>query len=165
MGSYQGLTSMNETTFRYSTKRLRVRAGLFVLILGLIIFVLGAAPGLYGLDRSPVTGFVQLAVAMVGLALICLGGYLTLNALWNGMERTIAADIGLRLVSTGYVIAVSSGMADVLGFGSHPAPKIPYFGPWQAMGVMVGEAVIALGFLLMIPPAHPPAPEEFEEES
>jgi hypothetical protein len=106
---------------------------------------------LFNLDRSPVTGFVQIAVFLVGLAIICIGGYFTLNALWNGSEKTIAADVGLRLVATGYVIAVASGMADVFGFGTHPFPKIPYFGPLQALGVMVGEAVIALGFFMLIP--------------
>jgi hypothetical protein len=134
-----------------SSRRLRIRIGLSTVILGLLIFVLGADPGLFGLDRSPVTGFVQIAVFLVGLALICLGGYITLNTLWNGTQKSIGADIGLRLVSTGYVISVASGMADVFGFGSHPFPKIPYFGPWQATGVMVGEAMIALGFLLLIP--------------
>ena len=118
---------------------------------------MGAEPVLFGLDRSPVLGFVQIAVFLIGLAMICLGGYLTLNALWIGKQRTIAADFGLRLVSTGYVIAVFSGMADVFGFGNHPFPKVPYFGPWQAFGVMVGELIIVVGFLLLIPyPRHKP---------
>jgi len=33
-------------------------------------------------------------------------------------------------------------------------PKIPFFGPWQARGVMLGEVIIAIGFLLMIPYAR-----------
>jgi len=130
---------------------LRIRLGLLVTLIGLLVFLLGVDPGLFRLDRSPVTGFVQIAVFLVGLAIICVGGYFTLNALWNGLEKTIAADVGLRLVATGYVIAVASGMADVFGFGTHPFPKIPYFGPLQALGVMVGEAVIALGFFMLIP--------------
>ena len=108
-------------------------------------------PGIFGLDRSPVTGFVQIAVFLIGLALMCIGGYFGLNALWNGEEKTISADIGLRLVATGYVVAVASGMADIFGFGNHPFPNIPYFGPWQAVGVMIGEATIALGFILLVP--------------
>ena len=142
---------MENTQPRNGSKRWRIRIGLSTVIFGLLIFVLGANPGVFGLDRSPVTGFVQIAVFLVGLALICLGGYLTLNALWNGTQKTIAADIGLRLVSTGYVISVASGMADIFGFGSQTLPEIPYFGPWQAIGVMIGEALIALGFLLLIP--------------
>ena len=78
-----------------------------------------------------------------GLGLICLGGYLGLLALWKGQPRTIVADIGLRLVSTGYVIAVFAGMADVFGMGSQPLPGVPYFGPWQATGVLIGEVLIA----------------------
>ena len=142
---------MNESFFRKSTRNLRVRVGLTVVILGLLIFILGADPALFNLDRSPIVGFVQIAVFLVGLAMICLGGYMVLNMLWNGKEKTIAADIGFRLVSTGYVVAVTSGMADVFGFGNQPFPAIPYFGPWQATGVMIGELLIAIGFFLLIP--------------
>jgi len=55
------------------------------------------------------------------------------------------------MVTTGYLISVFSGMADVFGFGSQLRPQVPYFGPWQAAGVQVGELVIAIGFLLLIP--------------
>ncbi len=141
--------------------RRRLRLGLMVSVFGFLVFVLGADPGVYGLDRSPPVGFVQIAVFLVGLAIICVGGYITLMSFWRGRELSIAADIGLRLVSTGYVIAVASGMADIFGFGTQPLPGVPYFGAWQETGVLVGEAVIGLGFLLMIPfPARrePPAP-------
>jgi hypothetical protein len=96
-------------------------------------------------------GFVQIAVFLAGLGAICVGGYVGLLALWKGRARSILADIGLRLVSTGYVIAVFAGMADVFGMGSQPLPGIPYFGPWQATGVVIGEVLIAIGFLLVIP--------------
>jgi hypothetical protein len=142
---------MNHINSHNGLNRLPIRMGLSLVILGLLIFVLGADPALFGLDRSPVTGFVQISVLLIGLAFICLGGYITLNSLWNGSQRSIGADIGLRLVATGYVISVACGMADIFGFGSHPFPKIPYFGPLQATGVMIGEAVIAFGFLLLIP--------------
>jgi hypothetical protein len=134
-----------------AARRFKIRLGLISTLVGMLVYLIGADPGLFALDRSPVTGFVQIAVFLVGLALICLGGYLSLDALWNGIEKSILADIGLRLVSTGYVIAVASGMADIFGFGNQPLPQIPYFGPWQAIGVIIGEAVIAVGFLLQIP--------------
>jgi hypothetical protein len=130
----------------------RIGIGMLAVILGLLVFILGIAPGVFGLDRSQVTGFVQISVFLVGLAMICLGGYVTLNALWNGRSKTISADIGYRLVATGYVISVASGMADVFGFGSHILPEhIPYFGPIQAIGVMIGQVAIAVGFVLLIP--------------
>jgi len=115
--------------------------------------MLGGNPALFGLDRSPVVGFVQISVFLIGLAMICMGGYITLNTLWSGREKSIAADIGFRLVSTGYVISFTAGMADIFGLGNQPFPEIPYYGPWQAAGVVIGEVIIALGFLLLVP--HP----------
>lgn len=129
----------------------RIRFGLGATILGFIIFLIGAEPNLFGLDRSPVIGFVQIAVFLVGLGFICLGGYVALSALWNGGQKPIIADIGQRLVATGYMIAVGSGMADLFGFGSQQYPLVPRFGGWQAMGVLAGQTVIAVGFLLLIP--------------
>jgi hypothetical protein len=142
---------MNEPGTRRSFPKARIRFGLIITIMGLVIFVMGVDPGVIGLNRSPVLGFIQIAVFLVCLAFICLGGYITLNALWNGREKTIAADFGFRLVATGYVVCVTSGMADVFGLGNQPFPQIPYFGPWQALGVIIGELVITLGFLLLIP--------------
>ena len=71
--------------------------------------------------------------------------------MWGKGQRSILADIGLRLVGTGYVIAVFTGMADIFGLGSQPLPNVPYFGPWQAVGVLIGQVVIALGLLMTIP--------------
>ncbi len=131
--------------------RTRVRVGLGLTLSGLIVFLIGARPGMFGLDRSPVIGFVQIAVFLVGLAIICIGGYICLASLWRERPTSIAADIGLRLVATGYVISVFAGMADIFGLGSQSLPKLPYFGEWQATGVEIGQGFIALGFFLLIP--------------
>ena len=129
----------------------RIRFCLVTVSLGLFVFVVGVKPGWFGWDRSPVVGFVQIAVFLIGLALICIGGYVGLVALWGKEQRSIIADIGMRLIGTGYVIAVFTGMADVFGMGSQPLPNVPYFGPWQSGGVLTGQIVIAIGFLMMIP--------------
>ncbi|HVN54043.1 MAG TPA: hypothetical protein VMT46_06905 [Anaerolineaceae bacterium] len=130
----------------------RIRLGLLLALVGFLVFLLGARPSLFNLDRSPVVGFVQLAVLLVGLALICLGGYIAIIALWRVPVRSIAADIGARMVATGYLICVFTGMADIFGFGSQRLPhQVPYFGPLQALGVQIGELVIAIGFLMMMP--------------
>jgi hypothetical protein len=129
----------------------RLRVGLAITLIGLWVFTVGAKPNWYGWDRSPVVGFVQISVFLVGLGLICSGGLVGVLGLWNGSPRTILADIGLRLVGTGFVISVFSGMADVFGMGSQPLPGVPYFGPWQATGVLIGQVIIALGFLMMMP--------------
>jgi hypothetical protein len=143
---------MTEIKSNNGNGRRKTRFGLILTLVGFFIFTLGAAPEFYGLDRSPVIGFVQIAVFLTGLGIICIGGYLSISSLWNGHQRTIAADIGLRLVATGYVISVISGMADVFGMGNQPWPEIPYFGFWQSTGVIIGQLIIAFGFLLMIPP-------------
>jgi hypothetical protein len=130
---------------------LRARFSLIIVCIGLFVFVVGAKPNWFGWDRSPVVGFIQIAVFLVGLALICIGGYVGLVAMWGREQRSIIADIGLRLVGTGYVIAVFTGMADIFGLGSQPLPMVPYFGPWQAVGVLIGQAIIALGLFMTIP--------------
>ncbi len=139
--------------------RNRTKSGLWVLFIGFLLFLIGIRPAMFGLDRSPVIGFVQIAVFLIGLAVMCGGGYLVLNALWNGREKSILADIGFRLVATGYLIAAMSGMADVFGIGSHRFPKVPYFGAVQATGVISGQLLIVLGFLMTIPlPYRHPKP-------
>jgi hypothetical protein len=130
---------------------LRIRFSLITVSLGMLIFAIGAKPNWFGWERTPIVGFIQIIVFLVGLALICLGGYVGLSALWGKEQRSIIADIGIRLVATGYVISVFAGMADVFGMGTQAVPKTPYFGPWQAGGVLIGQFVIAIGFLMVIP--------------
>jgi hypothetical protein len=129
----------------------RLRTGVVTILIGLFIFTVGAKPTWFGWDRSSVVGFVQISVFLIGLAFICIGGYVGVGALWKGMPRTIIADIGLRLISTGFVIAAFSGMADVFGMGSQPLPAVPYFGQLQATGVVIGQILIGIGFLIFIP--------------
>jgi len=130
----------------------RIRFGIILTLLGFIIFLLGIRPGFFQMDRSPVIGFVQISVTLIGLAIICIGGYTSIRGLWKGRKPNLAADIGSRLMSTGYVIAVFAALADILGFGSHPYPQsIPYFGEWQAFGVEIAEVIIAIGLFMMIP--------------
>lgn len=131
--------------------RIRIRIGLITTLGGMIFFLVGAQPAIFGLDRSPVVGFIQIAVMLVGLAVICIGGYVAVRSLWRKTGLSIGADIGMRLISTGYVVALFSGMADVFGIGSHPLSLIPFFGVWQARGMEIGSALIAIGFIMMFP--------------
>jgi len=127
----------------------KIRIGLGLAVVGYLLFLLGARPSLFGLDRSRVIGFVQISVFLIGLGIITVGSYLTLNAVWPNGKKTIAADIGTRLISTGYVICVFTGMADIFGLGSHRLPNV-FFGPLQARGMGLGMGTIAVGFLLLI---------------
>ena len=129
----------------------RIRLGLIVTFLGLVIFVVGAKPEWLGLDHSPVIGLAQICVFLIGLAMTCLGGDIGLTGIWGGEEKSIAADIGQRLVATGYVISAFSGMADIFGMSIRDDPKVPFFGPWQQAGIEIGMVVIVLGMLMVIP--------------
>lgn len=132
----------------------RIRIGLSLTVFGYLLFLLGARPSIFGLDRSRVIGFVQISVFLIGLGIIVLGSYLSLNALWPPGSKTLIADIGSRLISTGYVISVFTGMADIFGLGSHRLPNV-FFGPLQARGMAIGMATIAIGFLFLIRYRHP----------
>ncbi|MBN2044788.1 MAG: hypothetical protein JW757_07200 [Anaerolineales bacterium] len=139
------------------------RFGLTVTGIGFFLFLLGSVPQLFGLDNSEAVGFVQVGVFTIGLLVLCLGGTITLNSLWPKHWRSLAADIGLRVAWSGWVLAGVSGMADLLGLGTSPlAAGFIYFGFWQARGVIIGEVVIFIGFLMMIPYKRdfPPAPSE-----
>jgi hypothetical protein len=132
--------------------KFRINIGLGLTVAGFLVFLLGADPGLINLNRSPVVGFVQTATFTTGLAMLCLGGFIGLKACQQPRQyQTLAQDVGIRLVATGYLIALVSGMSDVFGFGTQVYPALPFFGPAQAAGVIIGEIVIAVGFLLYLP--------------
>ncbi|MEI6289039.1 MAG: hypothetical protein WCP19_01275 [Chloroflexota bacterium] len=129
----------------------RVRIGLAISFIGFALLLVGAKPEIFGMDRSPTIGFAQVMFFLVGLAFLCLGGYIGIASLWAKQEKSISADIGIRLVSTGYVIALFSGMADVFGMSVQQTGKKPFFGPWQEAGMEVGLIIIAIGLLMTIP--------------
>ena len=142
--------SNSKSNHKYSGTKINI--GLGLTIAGFLIFLLGADPDLVGLDRSPSIGFVQTATFSIGLAMLCLGGYQSFKACQLAERiQSLAQDIGVRLVATGYLISLISGMADVFGFGTQSWPALPFFGPRQAAGVIVGEIIIAIGFILYMP--------------
>ena len=149
---------MNNSNHR--NLKFRINIGLGLTIGGFLLFIVGADPGIVLLDRSPLIGFLQTATFSVGLAMLCLGGFISLKACQRvGRIQSLAQDIGLRLVATGYLISLISGMADVFGFGTQSWPSLPFFGPSQAAGVVVGEIIIAIGFLLYLPFPSSQSPE------
>ncbi len=141
------------------------RFGIGIALFGFLLFVLGADPGFFGLDRSEAIGFVQVGLFTFGLLLICLGGTMSLNSLWPENWKSILEEIGLRLVWTGFVIAMAAGMADIFGLGTRPlTTSTTFFGFWQARGVLIGQVVIVIGFLMMIPYRKPKLSIEDDDE-
>jgi hypothetical protein len=119
---------------------------------GLFLFLLGFKPGVFGLDRSPVIGYLQAVVFLFGLGLVVVCTY-AIESLQRpvGQTMSIREDIGARLSATGYVLVAVSSTADLIGLGSHPLPGAPYFGVLQSTGLMIGTGVIILGLVMYHP--------------
>lgn len=136
-----------------------VRIWMSAVLVGLFLFVIGINPDVIGMDRSPVVGFVQVGVWLFGLALILLGAYAALRILRNKRPLSLRAEIGERLIATGYVVAAAASLADFLGIGSHKIPEL-IFGPIQIIGLVVGVVTAFIGIGLYWPrrspkPKHP----------
>jgi hypothetical protein len=138
-----------------------------IVLLGLFIFLIGIWPDLIGMDRSPVVGFVQIGVWLTGLAILLIGAYATVRVVRNGMDTSLRADIGIRLIATGYVIAAVASLADFIGVGAQRMPLIA-FGPVQVIGLAIGVLVSLQGVILYWPPrkereAVAPSPDDEAE--
>jgi hypothetical protein len=121
-----------------------------VVLAGFFIFGIGVDPDLIGMNRSPIIGFVQMGVWMTGLTILLLGATATVRVVRNGRSRSLRADIGLRLIATGYVVALTASFADFLSIGSHQMPQV-YFGEVQVMGLALGVLTSLVGVMLYWP--------------
>ncbi|MBN2085198.1 MAG: hypothetical protein JW748_08215 [Anaerolineales bacterium] len=138
---------------------LRPRWLTFFLILdfvGLGLFLLGMQPWIFGLDRSPVIGYLQVVVFLFGLGFVVLSSF-TIEKLLRpaGQPVTIREDVGARLSATGYVLVAVSCTADLIGLGSHPLPGSPHLGTLQSIGLIFGAAMIVVGLTMY----HPRTPK------
>jgi hypothetical protein len=125
-------------------------------VAGLLVFAVGLEPDLIGMDRSPVVGFVQVYVWLCGLALALLSAYAAVRVIRNGRPASLRSDIGLRLVSTGYVVVATASLADFLGIGSHAIRTGLVFGRVQILGLVVGLVTSVVGLGLYWPRAAKP---------
>ena len=144
------MPSTSDFTNQDLPSRTRVRFG--------VVLALGTHPEWFGWGSGSGIGFVQLFGMLLGLGILSLGGFVSFLALWGNAPRTIVADIGMRLVATGVVISIFAGLADLFGMGTEIGSDVMHFGLLQARGIVIGQAVIGIGFVLMIPfRANPPS--------
>jgi len=139
------------------------RRWMTMVLIGFFILVIGVDPDLIGMNRSPIVGFVQIGTWLTGLAIVLVGAYASVRLVRNGRPNTLRADIGMRLIATGYVVAAAASFADFIGIGAHRMPAV-YFGEVQAFGLAVGVLTSLLGVLLYWP-RKSPAPKKEEPES
>jgi hypothetical protein len=142
------------------------QVGIAIAVLGGVIALIGLFPGVTGLEAALGIGVIQTLIVLAGFSILIFGAYIFVKATYYpGVPHNLAQQIGLRLSMTGLVIAIASGLADVLGYGSHPSgpDQRPFLGTWQAIGLIGGFVVASLGiiiFALMGPPhedTEPPA--------
>ena len=142
------------------------RISVAIVVFGFTVFLIGMFPVIVNLDLNPGVGILQLVIILLGIGIMTLGGYAyAYETRHKSMPRRLRETIGLRLMATGYVICAVSGLADVLGIGSHniPAGGLPYFGLWQSIGLISGLILIAIGVLLYAQ-RYSPGHQEHEYE-
>jgi len=136
----------------------RVRLSLVLAVVGTGMFVVGARPDWLGLARTPEVGFLQIIFMTGGMGAFTVGSIAAFRLLWPQGHWPVRPRIGARLAATGYVTVAAAVMADILGLGSQAWPGEAHFGPVQGYGVLAGEALMALGLLLMLPYRKTSAP-------
>jgi hypothetical protein len=115
-------------------------------VIGLAIFLLGLQPWIFGLDRSPVIGYLQVVVFLFGLGLVLLSSYAIEKLLRPSAQPvSLREDIGGRLAATGYVLVAVGSTSDLIGLGSHPLPGSPHLGTLQSIALLAGTAMIVVG--------------------
>jgi hypothetical protein len=132
------------------------RRWMTLVIIGLLVFVVGISPDLIGMNRSRVIGFIQMGVWLTGLGMLLLGAFLAVRVVRNGRPMSLRAEIGTRLIATGFVVSATASLADFLAIGSHRLPWI-YFGPLQVGGLVAGVVTSLVGVLLYWPRKPKPA--------
>ncbi len=128
---------------------------------GLALFLLGLQPWIFGLDRSPVIGYLQVVVFLFGMGCVVIATY-AIEKLFRPSDQplTIREDVGIRLAATGYVLVAVSSTADLIGLGSHPLPGSPHLGTLQSIGLILGTAMTIVGLAMYHPrKAKPRVPE------
>ena len=124
---------------------------LVLFFIGNVLTIVSLAAELLGLDLTPGFGMVQMFQLLVGLTFLTLAGFLHIYSLRApDTPRSLQADIGIRLAATGLVFAYVSGLADLMGIGTHTTPQFerPFVGPLQLGGLVLGIISITTGMIL-----------------
>lgn len=125
------------------------QAGILCTTSGGITLFLGLFPGAVNADRTAGIGLIQILIILFGIVLLIFGAYTTVFALIHrGRQRNLIRDIGTRTGITGILFASAAIMADLFGFGSHTGQDGVLMGWLQALGVLIGFLISAIGVLI-----------------
>src|SRR5258706_2886553 len=144
------------------------QAGIAISLLGGVVALIGLFPSVIGLEQAAGIGILQILVILAGFSILIFGAYMFVqSAYYPGVRHNLAQQIAVRLSMTGLIIASASGLADVLGFGSHPVGQEgqrPLLGTWQATGVLGGFLIAALGVLIFVLMGNPTQSDQTSSE-
>src|SRR5688572_30421532 len=145
------------------------QAGIAIALLGGMISLIGLFPTIIGLEQASGIGVFQILVILAGFSILIMGAFIFVQSTYYpGIKHNLAQQIGLRLSMTGLVIAVAAGLADVLGFGSHPVGiegQRPLLGTIQAFGLIGGFIIASIGVLIFALMGHPVSPDNSSEQT
>ncbi|CAG0998374.1 MAG: hypothetical protein IAE83_10065 [Anaerolinea sp.] len=139
--------------------------GIMIILLGGVITMIGFFPGVIGAESAGGIGVLQTLAILSGFAILIGGAFVFLrSSYYPSSKHTLAQRIAARLSMTGIVFSTASGLADVLGFGSHPPiPPIqrPMLGSTQMVGLFLGFAIASAGVVIyaLMGDHHPSEPE------
>lgn len=119
--------------------------------LGTVLTFMGLFPGVTGLPPARGIGIVQIVTILTGFVLLIMGALIYVKfTFYPNKPGNLTQQIGIRLAFTGLLFAAMTGLADVLGFGSHLRSNNsePLFGGLQALGIIGSFAIAAIGVLI-----------------
>jgi hypothetical protein len=119
--------------------------------LGAVLTLMGLFPGVTGVVATPNIGLVQVLAILTGFTLLILGALIYAKfTFYASKPSTLIQQIGVRLALTGLLFAALSGLADILGFGSHDRTVASdiFFGPLQAAGIIGSFVLSSIGVLI-----------------
>ncbi len=129
------------------------QVGIALGALGGMICFMGLFPGVTGAAPTAGIGLVQVAMVLIGYTLLILGAITYLKfTFFLEVPANLVQQIGTRLALTGILFATLSGMADILGFGTHIRDETGdlYFGQLQMIGILASFVLSSVGVLIYV---------------
>ncbi len=120
-------------------------------LLGILFVLFALSTDWVGLDITPGFGIVQMIALLLGITSLTIVVFLLLRSNRPvGAGKSLQADIGWRLAATGLLFVYVTGLADLIGIGTHTGPDFtrPFLGPLQLGGFALGVFIILLGTFL-----------------
>jgi hypothetical protein len=134
------------------------QVGIAFATLGIMVALMGLFPGVTGVEETPGIGVVQVFMLLIGYAFMTFGGLIYAKfSFYIGVKSTLTQQIGVRLMLTGLLFAAISGLADILGFGSHIRSDTAdiFFGNLQGLGIIACLTISSFGVLIYTVAGYP----------